>query len=276
MDKYKIYAIVLASMIGGIVGFLSAFLINLFGLISLYFVIAGSLIGFFVGIIMSRVLDNNYTKVQIPSESTIVFPERKPLPAPITSMFLFNTLHCLSTFSILKPEQAEKSALDLANLIRVVDQLSKNKRTLLAEELRAIELYIALEQARLGSRLQFVKKNINDCFEVWIPGLLLFPLIENCIHYGVELQENPVNISISCHLNENDVSIEIADFVSKNGDTVSEDISLARQEAYLLVVDRLIKAYGNKVKIEREILEPCGERIKIMLPKKEAQKPLKN
>ncbi len=106
------------------------------------------------------------------------------LRARIRPHFLFNTLNSIASLIMSRPEAAERAVEDLAELLRV--SLQEHKRpTLVADELRLCELYLAIEQLRLGDRLQLQWEVAPAALDTPMPSLILQPLVENAVYHGV-------------------------------------------------------------------------------------------
>lgn len=106
------------------------------------------------------------------------------LRAKIRPHFLFNTLNSIASLIVSRPEEAERAVEDLAELLRV--SLQEHQRpTLVADELRLCELYLAIEQLRLGERLQVAWEVDPKVREKPMPSLILQPLVENAVYHGV-------------------------------------------------------------------------------------------
>ncbi|MCR9105603.1 MAG: histidine kinase [Gammaproteobacteria bacterium] len=98
--------------------------------------------------------------------------------------FLFNTLNSIASLIESRPEAAEKAVEDLAELFRASLQEERGATTV-DDELRLCELYLGIEQLRLGERLT-VSWQVDDAVrELPMPSLLLQPLVENAIYHGV-------------------------------------------------------------------------------------------
>lgn len=107
------------------------------------------------------------------------------LQARIHPHFLFNTLNTVSGLVRSQPDQAEAAVLDLADLLRAA--LARDGgRTRLGEELDLARRYLAIEQLRLGERLQ-VDWRIDDDLplDMGLPTLTVQPLVENAVLHGV-------------------------------------------------------------------------------------------
>ena len=66
----------------------------------------------------------------------------------------------------------------------------------LAEELEAQRQYLGIEQERFGERLRLSETLPASLRAALVPGLILQPLIENAVKYGVARTAQPVSIEI--------------------------------------------------------------------------------
>lgn len=107
------------------------------------------------------------------------------LQARIHPHFLFNTLNTVSGLIGSQPAQAEAALLDLADLLRAA--LARDGgRTRLSEELDLARRYLAIEQLRLGERLQIDWRVADDLpLDMGLPTLTLQPLVENAVLHGI-------------------------------------------------------------------------------------------
>lgn len=121
------------------------------------------------------------------------------LQARIRPHFLFNSLNAVLSLIRTEPQRAETTLEDLADLFRVLMSDPRNMTTL-ENEIRLCKQYLSIEKIRLGERLQVSWDTVNIDDEVLrraqIPVLLLQPLLENAVHYGVEPSSGPVLIQI--------------------------------------------------------------------------------
>jgi two-component system sensor histidine kinase AlgZ len=84
----------------------------------------------------------------------------------------------------------------LSELLRVSLQESQ-RPTLVADEQRLCELYLAIEQMRLGDRLQVMWEVDPKVREKPMPSLILQPLVENAVYHGVAQMEGGGRIRVS-------------------------------------------------------------------------------
>ncbi|WP_238552046.1 sensor histidine kinase [Herminiimonas sp. CN] len=135
------------------------------------------------------------------------------LQARIRPHFLFNSLNAVLSLIRTAPRQAEAALEDLADLFRVLMRDARNM-TSLEEELRLCRQYLSIEKIRLGERLQvrWERGNVSDATlrRAQVPALLLQPLLENAVHYGVEPVPAPSLISVRLNRSIDRIDIVIA------------------------------------------------------------------
>ena len=106
------------------------------------------------------------------------------LRARIRPHFLFNTLNSIASLIAVQPDRAEQAIEDVAELFRAALSGGGGDSSL-GEECRLCELYLEIEQLRLGDRLS-VDWEIDEALrETTLPALLLQPLVENAVYHGI-------------------------------------------------------------------------------------------
>ena len=112
------------------------------------------------------------------------------LQARIRPHFLFNSLNTVLSLLRRDPKRAERALEDLADLFRTL--MSEPRQFVrLADEIALLERYAALEQLRLGERLQITWELDSAPVDALLPPLVLQPLLENAVHHGVEPGTGP-------------------------------------------------------------------------------------
>ena len=115
----------------------------------------------------------------------------------INPHFLFNTLNALSSLILQKDvERAERMVLSLSNFLRASLEKAPSDKITLADEITVQRQYLAIEQERFGERLLFREAAPPALDDALVPGLILQPLIENAVKYGVARTARPVTIEI--------------------------------------------------------------------------------
>lgn len=121
------------------------------------------------------------------------------LQARIRPHFLFNSLNAVLSLIRSEPRRAEATLEDLADLFRVLMSDPRNMSTL-EDEIRLCKQYLAIEQIRLGERLQveWQLENLDSMRlqHARVPVLLLQPLLENAVRHGVEPMAAPAPVRV--------------------------------------------------------------------------------
>ena len=187
------------------------------------------------------------------------------LPPQIDSVFLYNTLHNISALADISPEKASRTVEQLATFIRAVSEMNEAKTTLLNEEIRVAELFLQIEQARLGERLKIIKNIDATCLEIRVPCFILLPLVENCVRHGIEVFDQNVEIFILANCENQQAVIEISD---TGRGVENEDVDqLSNENMGLSSVNKCIKSFfGSGAKLTVEALVPTGTRVSLFLP----------
>lgn len=109
------------------------------------------------------------------------------LQARINPHFLFNSMNTIAALVRKDPKTAETAIEDLSDLFRAALGDDHTESTL-AQELQIARQYLAIEQLRLGPRLQMDWQLADDLpMHCKMPRLLLQPLLENAVAHGVAL-----------------------------------------------------------------------------------------
>lgn len=118
------------------------------------------------------------------------------LKAQMQPHFLFNTLNTLYSETIKESAQGPQIVLHLSNLLRFMLDECNKPFIPVANEIRVIQDFIALEQMRHGSRLN-VHLNIHDLDETaQISPLVFLPFVENSFKHTLLNQRGTVQIEI--------------------------------------------------------------------------------
>lgn len=111
------------------------------------------------------------------------------LQSRIRPHFLFNTLNTAVALVRVNPQQAETVLEDLAELFRAA-LAAPDWTSTLGDEVLLARRYLDIEQLRFGERLQLRWELDPACDAARLPPLLLQPLVENAVRYGVEPNES--------------------------------------------------------------------------------------
>jgi two-component system, LytTR family, sensor kinase len=133
------------------------------------------------------------------------------LKSQINPHFLFNTLNSISTLVHSSKEQARKVITQLSDIFRYALDSHSGEMVKLAHEINFIENYIRIQQVRFGERLRFEKNIDPSCMSISIPPMILQPLVENSVKYGIGPKEDGGTISLTVRRSGNIILFEVKD-----------------------------------------------------------------
>ena len=138
------------------------------------------------------------------------------LQARIRPHFLFNSINAVLSLIRADPRRAEAALEDMADLFRV---LMADNRDLapLENEVELCRQYLALEQLRLGERLQIDWHVDNMPKDALMPPLVLQPLLENAVYHGIEPSIDPGVISVNIYHVRDQVHMVLRNPYRKDG-----------------------------------------------------------
>lgn len=109
---------------------------------------------------------------------------------------LFNLLHTIRGNVKWDPEVAQAMIVQLGDLLRRALQAGEHELSRLQDELEFVQLYFRLQQHRFGDRLQCTVPDLNSLPSVWVPSLILQPLVENAVVHGLAQPQRHVIVRV--------------------------------------------------------------------------------
>lgn len=156
-----------------------------------------------------------HTRSQQEEESFRLQLEKQSREAELTSLrqqlqphFLFNTLNSINSLIGSKPEQAREMTRKLSEFLRGT-LTSQEEMITLKDELDHLKLYLEIEEVRFGHRLSTNIICPNEALSIRVPRLILQPLVENAIKFGLYDTVDKVDINIKCSISEGMLNINI-------------------------------------------------------------------
>lgn len=188
------------------------------------------------------------------------------LQARIRPHFLFNSLNAVLSLIRTEPRRAETTLEDMADLFRVLMRDARDITTL-GNEVRIGMQYLSIEKVRLGERLQ-VKWDTDgisgDSLQrAKTPALLLQPLLENAVHYGVE--PSPETAFINIVISRVRDRIEIIMTNPYHADVVSTGNHMALDN----IRERLTLLYDVEAQLTTQVVDGQFE-VRLYLPYQKA------
>jgi hypothetical protein len=144
-----------------------------------------------------------YVREQREIEERKISMEKMAREAELSSLrqqlqphFLFNSLNSISALVGSKPEKARQMIQELSDFLRGTIRKDEQQLVSLEEEIRHLNLYLEIEKVRFGHRLKTEIMVDDNAKKMKLPLLLLQPLLENAIKFGLYDTIGEITISL--------------------------------------------------------------------------------
>lgn len=189
--------------------------------------------------------------------------ELRSLRYQVNPHFLFNTLNSLSTLVMRnRPDEAERMIMSLSNFYRTSLTGDPLDDVPLEEEVHLQRLYLDIEAVRFPDRLNTIIDVPDALLDACVPGLILQPVVENAIKYGVSRTSSPVEIRITARADGDRMHICITD----DGDKPPSEADAGSGIGLANVRDRLAARFGDRAAIAYGPREDGGFSVLLTLP----------
>jgi sensor histidine kinase YesM len=124
--------------------------------------------------------------------------------------FLFNSLNSISALAGSRPEEARKMIHQLSDFLRGTLRKEEEQWVTLEEELQHLQLYLNIEKVRFGHRLSTETHYTEECTGMLLPPMLLQPVVENAIKFGLydTIEAVTIRVEASCVNNQLMITIQ--------------------------------------------------------------------
>jgi hypothetical protein len=181
------------------------------------------------------------------------------MQARVEPQFLFNTLAQVKQLYDSDARLAGQMLDDLIAYLRAALPHLRESHSSLRKELELARAYLAIMQVRLGERLVFDIEAADELKDARMPPMILLPLIDHAIVYGLEPSRTGGRIRIATHASGGRLRLSITDtgagFVP-GGD--SHDLSS--------VEERLHALYGDDAQLKLERMQAQGTQAVMEIP----------
>ena len=124
--------------------------------------------------------------------------------------FLFNSLNSISALAGSQPGKARHMIQQLSDFLRGTLKHDENQSVTLENELHHLALYLDIEKVRFGRRLQTTITITEEAQHLLLPSLLLQPIVENAIKFGLYDTTGDVMITIDAVKKETNLEVVIS------------------------------------------------------------------
>ena len=124
--------------------------------------------------------------------------------------FLFNSLNSINALIGIRPDEARKMVQQLSDFLRGTIKKEEHQQVTLQEEIQYLQLYLDIEKVRFGNRLATNIESDEASKQMKMPALLLQPIVENAIKFGLYDTTGETLISIKTFKEENNLTIKVS------------------------------------------------------------------
>ena len=157
--------------------------------------------------IQEELLSNKRRKEE--SERMVRDAELYNLRQQLQPHFLFNSLHSIIALIGSKPQEARNMVFQLSDFLRGTMRKDEKQFTSVEEEINHLSLYLDIEKVRFGHRLHTEFILADEALTAHIPVMILQPLVENAIKFGLYNVTDEVRITITLKLENNILEVAI-------------------------------------------------------------------
>jgi hypothetical protein len=173
---------------------------------------------------------------------------------------LFNLLHTIRGQINPEPEIARSMVVQLADLLRRLLSAGQRDFSLLSEELSFVRMYLELQQQRFGDRLTVSLPDAGAQPALWVPSLILQPLVENAVLHGLAGHDGPVEIRVEVCPSADRLIMRIVNTTATLAVAAPEGIGLSN------VRERLAVQFGARASLSACRAGPTSWMAELTMP----------
>ncbi len=197
------------------------------------------------------------------TNAMMVDSQNKMLRYQLNPHFMFNALSALSLLILQKRNAAaEAVVMNLATFLRVSLERAPEDKVSIADEISMQQQYLEIERARFEDRL-VVHVNLSPEAEgCLVPNLIIQPLVENAIKYGVASTDERVQIDIDVFLAGDILNIAVKNTGERRSPAGAPKLGLGLAN----IRDRLFLLYEKRASLDSDHLAAGGYQAVIRIP----------
>jgi two-component system, LytTR family, sensor kinase len=193
-------------------------------------------------------------------EGQLAKAELEVLKGQLQPHFLFNTLNLISSLIHTDAAVADDMIGDLGALLRLSLKSQASHEVPLAEEMKALELYLNIQRQRFQDTLTVEIAMDPNTLSASVPHLILQPLVENAFRHGISKRVSAGLLRIESRNGDGLLRVRISDNgPGIRGDIANVGIGLANTRA------RLERLYGSRAALSLDS-SPAGFSVELQFP----------
>jgi len=178
--------------------------------------------------------------------------------------FLFNALNAITALVSTDPSAAQRMISGLGELIRVSLDSTGEQEVPLRRELAVLNHYVAIQRMRFEDRLTVVTNIDEHIQDALVPALILQPLVENSIKYGLSQRAAPAWIEVRAWRDDEGLTLTVTDdgpgLQGKPVESLVERVGVGNARA------RLMYLYGDRHTFAIESPPEGGFSVRMRIP----------
>jgi two-component system, LytTR family, sensor kinase len=189
-------------------------------------------------ILHSKLEDQNQAKaIQERVEQMRKEAELYHLKQQLQPHFLFNSLNSVNALVKSRPDEAREMLILLAEFLRATIKKDDQKWVSVEEEKGILDLFLSIEKVRFGHRLSvnfWVEEAASDLF---LPQLMVQPLLENAVKHGLYGVTGDVLIQVKFEVIPSYLQVKISNTYDKeagNPEGVGFGLEAVKRRLYLM------------------------------------------
>jgi two-component system, LytTR family, sensor kinase len=193
-------------------------------------------------------------------EGQLAKAELEALKGQLQPHFLFNTLNLVSSLIHTDAAAADDMIGDLGSLLRTSLESHAAQEVSLAEEMKAVELYLNIQRLRFLDSLTIETRIDPKTLDARVPHLILQPLIENAFRHGISKRVGVGVLRIESDQKAGILRVRVFDNgPGANGTAAPAGIGLSNTRA------RLQRLYGGRATLKVDD-SPTGFTVELQFP----------
>ena len=177
----------------------------------------------------------------------ITLAELKTLQAQVEPHFLYNTLASLQYLIRRNPVLAEEMLTRLHDYLRLALPTMRAPLSTVGRELELARAYLGIMKLRLGDRFHYRIDMPPELETQPIAPMMVATLVENAVKHGIEPKVGAGQISVSAHVQEQQLVVEVCDngigLTATSAATAGHGVGLSNLR------DRLASVYGDTARV---------------------------
>lgn len=151
--------------------------------------------------------DREYSLAMLKKQAEI-----KALQNQINPHFLYNTLDCIRGMAIEQgADNIEEMTRALSGMFRYSISRKGKTKALMEEELANVNNYLRVQQYRFRNKINITETIDPAAKKCCVPKLLIQPIVENAVFYGLEPKTGERNLNIEAYCTGKKLIVKVED-----------------------------------------------------------------